>query len=99
MACAGRLMVLLLCSLPTAAAQSSPPTAPTEKTVEIVPYVTVVFPDPWVVTSRTRSTIELAYPFSGERAKRVLNPEKTLHSGEPSDHGERHNCHRSRFPG
>ena len=83
MACAGGLMVLLLCSLPTAAAQSSPPTAPTEKTVEIVPYVTVVFPDPWVVTSRTRSTIELAYPFSGERAKRVLNPEKTLHSGKP----------------
>jgi len=83
MACTGRLMVVLLCSLPAAAAQSSPPTAPPEKTVEIVPYVTVVYPDPWVVTSRTRSTLELAYPSAGEPTKRVWNPAETQRSGKP----------------
>ena len=83
MACAGRLIVLLLCSLLTAVAQSSPPTAPAEKSVEIVPNVTVVFPDPWVLTSRTRSTIELAYPLSAQGAKTVFDAEEALHAGKP----------------
>jgi hypothetical protein len=85
MASTGKLIGLLLCSLLAAAAQTQTPkpTTPTEKTVEIVSNVSVAFPDPWVLISRTRSTIELAYPFSGEQAKKVFNAQEALHAGKP----------------
>ena len=85
MASTGKLIGLLLCSLLAAAAQTQTPkpTTPTEKTIEIVPNVSVAVPDPWVLISRTRSTIELAYPSSAEQAKKVFNAEKVLHEGKP----------------
>lgn len=85
MARTAKLIGLLLCSLLTAAAaqtQTPQPTTPTEKTVEIVPYVSVVLPPPWVLISRTRSAIEIAYPFSEEQSRKAINPQAALAAGQ-----------------
>src|SRR5882762_4263002 len=79
-----KLTVLLLCSLVTVAAQQKTPKKPTgeQKTIEIVPGVTVVFPTPWIFVSRTRNSVELAYPLPPERAKPVFNAEEYLRAGK-----------------